>query len=58
MEGSQEEGSATLGRGGKSTAGPATMTSLDSNNEERRCREGNEVRRVGRDQPQWQAGPW
>ena len=27
MEGSQEEGSAALGRGGKSTAGPATMTS-------------------------------
>ena len=27
-------------------------------NDGRRCREGNEGGRAGRDQPQWQAGPW
>ena len=52
MEGSQEEGSARLGRGGNHGG-----TCQGGNDEGRRCREGNEVRRAGRDQPQWQAGP-
>ena len=56
--GSQEEGSARLGRGGNHGGTCHNdKPGLGGNDEGRRCGEDNEVRRVGRDQPQWQAGP-